>query len=276
LTQVRAAPALPGPFWLIGCGNMAGAMLQGWLRGGLDPTSITVIRPSGRALPDARVRVLTEPPAGEVPALVMLGMKPYQLDDVAASLAARVGESSVVLSILAGVRLGDLEQRFPSAGAIVRVMPNTPCALGQGATSLHGTLAPETAQQVEALMAALGIVEWIDDEELFDAVSALTSSGPAFVFRFMAALAAAATDLGLPAEQAERMAVAMVRGSGALAAETGEGMHMLAERVASPGGMTRKGLDVLDADERLVALVRDTLTAATRRSREMGEEARRR
>lgn len=269
-------PALPGPFWLVGCGNMAGAMLQGWLRAGPDPSPITVIRPSGRALADGRIRVLTEPPAGEVPALVMLGMKPYQLDDVAAWLAARVSGETTILSILAGVRLADLEARLPRAGAIVRVMPNTPSALGQGATSLHGSLATEAAGQVEALMAALGIVEWIEDEELFDVVSALTSSGPAFVFRYIAALAAAATDLGLPAGQAERLAVATVRGSGTLAAEAGESMHMLAERVASPGGMTRKGLDVLDAEERLVALVRDTLTAATRRSREMGEEARRR
>lgn len=269
------APLLPGPFWLVGCGNMAGAMLEGWLSRDMDPARVTVIRPSGAAVAPG-IRVLTAFPEDEVPALVMLGVKPQKLDEVAPLLAPVLEPETVIISILAGVTEDSLRRRFAAPRSIVRAMPNTPVRLHKGATSLFSASADATARDlVEGLMGALGTVEWIGREELFDVVSALTASGPAFVFRFIDALAEGAAALGLPPDQALRLAIATVEGAGALAAASDESPARLAERVASPGGMTRKGLDVLDADGRLAALVRETLDAAVRRSRDMGEESRR-
>ena len=266
---------LPGPFWLIGCGNMAGAMLRGWLDAGMDPGQVTVIRPSGKPVAQG-VRVLTHLPLDERPAVTMLGVKPQKLDEVAPALAPLVDGSDLLISVLAGVEQASLRNRFSGPRTIVRAMPNTPAALRKGATSLYTEGgAGEDRALAERVMTALGHVEWIEDECLFDVVAALTASGPAFVFRFIDALAASAAALGLPEDQARRLALATVEGSGALAAASTETPHQLAERVASPGGMTRKGLEVLDADEGLNRLVHATLEAAVRRSREMGEEARR-
>lgn len=266
--------ALPGPFWLIGCGNMAGAMLRGWLDGGMDPTQVTVIRPSGAPVAEG-VRVLAQLPLDERPAIVMLGVKPQKLDEVAPVLAPALAGSALLISILAGVEQASLRHRLPGPRTIVRAMPNTPAALRKGATSLYGEGGEgEDRTLAERLMAALGHVEWIEDESLFDVVAALTASSPAFVFRFIDALAAGAAELGLPEEQARRLALATVEGAAGLAVTAGETPHQLAERVASPGGMTRRGLDVLDADETLNRLVHATLEAAVRRSREMGEAAR--
>lgn len=266
---------IPGPFWLIGCGNMAGAMLRRWLDLGLDPATVTIIRPSGASFADG-VRTLTAPPEGEVPALAMLGVKPQKLDEVAPLYRQVVGEGTILISILAGVEEASLRERFPDARSIVRAMPNTPAALGKGATSLHaGDAAPADRAVVDRLMAGLGLVEWIEDEGLLDVVAALTASGPAFVFRFIDALAGGAAALGLPPEQAGRLAVATVEGASALARAAGETPRQLADRVASPGGMTRQGLDMLDSDRRLDRLVHDTLDAALRRSHEMRQAARR-
>ena len=266
---------LPGPFWLIGCGNMAGAMLRGWLDAGMDPAQVTVIRPSGAPVADG-VRVVTQLPLDERPVITMIGVKPQKLDDVAPDLAPVLEGSELLISVLAGVEQFSLRNRFPGPRTIVRAMPNTPTALRKGATSLYADGGEgEDRALAERLMAALGHVEWMEDESLFDVVAALTASGPAFVFRFIDALARGAADLGLPSDQARHLALATVEGAAALAASSGESPHQLAERVASPGGMTRKGLDVLDEGEALNRLVRSTLDAAVRRSREMGEEARR-
>ena len=267
---------LPGPFWLIGCGNMAGAMLRGWLAAGMDPSQVTVIRPSGAPVAEG-VRVVTHLPLDERPVVIMLGVKPQKLDEAAPVLAPVLERTELLISILAGVEQASLRQRFAGPRTIVRAMPNTPVALGKGATSLYAD-GGEGKDRVlaERLMAALGHAEWIEDESLFDIIAALTASGPAFVFRFIDALAAGAADLGLPPEQAQRLALATVEGAAALAATSGETPRQLAERVASPGGMTRKGLDILDVDESLNRLVHATLEAAVRRSREMGEAARQR
>ncbi len=266
---------LPTPFWMIGCGNMAGAMLARWLDCGADPGSVTVIRPSGAPVAPG-VEVLTTPPAGERPALVLLGVKPQKLDDVASAYGPLLGGDTILISILAGVEQASLRARFPQARAIVRAMPNTPVAVGKGATALYSEDADPGARGLaERMMAALGRAEWITDESLFDVVAALTASGPAFVFRFIDALAAAAAELGLPPAQAGRLAVATVEGAAVLASASSETPARLADRVASPGGMTRQGLDVLDQGDALRRLVHATIDAATRHSRKMGEAARR-
>jgi len=266
--------ALEGPIWLIGCGNMAGAMLRRWLDCGLNPREVTVIRQSGAPVADG-VTVLTAlPPDGPVPALVMLGVKPQMLDSVAPDLAPLLSEQTLLVSILAGVELAALRRRFSMPHTIVRAMPNTPVAVGQGVVALASDSADQGPRdRVEALMQPLGLVEWVD-EELFDVATALAGSGPAFLFRFIDALAEAGTDAGLPADQAARFALAMVQGSATLAANADESPRALADRVASPGGSTRRGLDVLDEDGGLNPLIRNTLMAAILRNREMADAAR--
>ena len=265
---------IPGPLWLIGCGNMAGAMLARWLECGIDPRQVTVIRPSGRPVREG-VRVLTALPEDEVPALVVLGVKPQKLDEVAPSLAPVLDAGTILVSILAGVELAALRARFAAPRAIVRAMPNIPVRLGKGVVDLYADAIGEPARAaVTALMAPLGHAEWFDDETAFALAGHLTGAGPAFVYRFIDGLAEAAGQLGLPADQALRLARAMVEGAGALAAAAPESPAELARRVASPGGTTEAGLAVLDAEQALSLLLLRTLDASRRRGNELAETAR--
>ncbi|HYI40740.1 MAG TPA: pyrroline-5-carboxylate reductase [Allosphingosinicella sp.] len=261
---------LPGPLFLIGCGNMAGAMLEGWLAAGADPRMITVVRPSGRP-PAPNIRTLTALPEDEVPALVLLGVKPQKLAEVAPAVAPALEAATVLVSILAGTPLAALRGFFPVPRTIVKAMPNLPVSLGRGVTELHtdGHSDAAATAEVERLMRALGHCEWFDDEKLFSVASNLTAAAPAFLYRFLDALAAAAEELGLPAEQAARLATAMADGSSALAAGSGATPAQLARRVASPGGTTEAGLAVLDSEDGLKALILRTLEASRRRGREM-------
>ncbi len=258
-----------------GCGNMGGAMLAGWLAGGVPPENVTVVDPVLAAAP-AGVRLLRAAPAGEAPFdVLLLGFKPQQFAEIAPGLAALAGPDTVVLSVLAGVELATLRARFPEARGIVRVMPNLAAALGKSPIGLVGEVGEADRALVDALMAPLGQAEWLADEEVMHLVTALAGSGPAFVYRVIDALACGAVALGLPRDQADRLALSMVEGAAALAARSDCSPGELADRVASPGGTTRAGMNVLDADDRLAALMTDTLRAARDRSVEMAEEARR-
>jgi len=267
-------PLFTGPIWLVGCGNMAGAMLAGWLDAGLDPTQLTVIRPSGRdAAPG--VRALTDFPKGEAPALVLLGFKPKTLPEVAPHLAPLLAADTILVSILAGVEQATLRGRFPAPHTIVKAMPSLPVRLRKGVTNLFSDSVDKDARaRAAALMAALGLAEWYDDEALFQAAGILSGAGPAFLFRFIDALAGAGAAIGLPRDQAARLALAMVEGSAALAAASDGDPAELARRVASPGGTTEAGLKVLDEAEALRSLLRETLTASRDRSIAMAAEAR--
>lgn len=269
--SVTDMAALPQPLWMIGCGNMGGAMLRGWMAAGLDPASVTVVTRSGLGAPGG-VRSVTELPPDERPATLVLAVKPQQLDTVAPLLAGL--EPKLLVSILAGVEADVLARRIP-ARAVVRAMPNLPVAIRQGVTALFSTSeALEVRRAAEVLARPLGLAEWIADERSFDAVTALAGCGPGFVFRFADALAAAGTALGLPPEQARRLAVATLAGAGAMALQADVPPATLADRVASPGGSTRKGLDVLDADDALIRLLTATLSASERRNAEMAAAAR--
>jgi len=269
-----ATPALPGPLWLIGYGNMAGAMLEGWLSKGLDPAQVTVVRPSGQAVAPG-VRVLRSLPEDEVPALVMLGVKPQKLAEVVRVLAPALDPNTILISILAGVEQETLRARFPTVRAIVKAMPNTPVRLRKGVINLYSDSKDHEVRTVVAdLMGLLGHVEWFDDEQLFQIAGHLSAAGPAFLFRFIDALAAAGSALGLPEDQSARLAAAMVEGAAALAAASDESPAQLAERVASPGGTTRAGLNMLDGDEALKALLLRTLDASRRRGLELADAAR--
>lgn len=259
-----------GPLWLIGCGNMGGAMLRRWIAAGLDPATVTVITRSGKGAPDG-VRSLTALPDEAAPATLMLALKPQQIDAAPELLAPLRGVPTLLLSILAGVDHAALSARF-SADRIVRAMPNLPVAIGKGVTSLYTVGEPMAA--AEAFAAPLGHYEWIADEAQFDAVTALAGCGPGFVFRFADALAKAGAALGLPEDQAARLAIATLEGSAIMAADADVSPAVLADRVASPGGSTREGLNVLDRDDALVRLLTETLAASERRNGEMAAAAR--
>jgi pyrroline-5-carboxylate reductase len=264
---------LPGALWLIGCGNMAGAMLERWLETGLDPAQVTVIRPSGRQVA-AGVRALTRLPEDEVPALALLGVKPQKLDEVVPVLAPVLASETILVSILAGVELATLRARFSTPRDVVRAMPNTPVRLGRGVVDLYSdTLSDAARATVTRLMNALGHAEWFADEASFALAGHLTGAGPAFLFRFIEALAAAGEQLGLAPDQAQRLATAMVDGSGALAASSSDAPADLARRVASPGGTTEAGLKVLDEQAALRTLLLRTLDASRRRGLEMAASA---
>lgn len=261
---------LTRPLLMIGCGNMAGAMLEGWLAAGADPRMITVVRPSGRA-PAPGIRTLTTLPEDEAPALVLLGVKPQKLAGIAPALAPALEPETILVSILAGTPLATLRSLFPEPRTVVKAMPNLPVSLRKGVVELHTDGASDEAAkaEVERLMEALGQVEWFDDESLFAVASALTAAAPAFLYRFINALAAAGEELGLPPAQSARLAVAMAEGASALAAASAETPERLARRVASPGGTTEAGLAVLDSDPGLKTLILDALEASRRRGAEM-------
>ncbi|AQR75345.1 pyrroline-5-carboxylate reductase [Sphingomonas sp. LM7] len=251
--------------WLVGCGNMAGAMLRQWIASGVVAAgNVFVVNRHDRELPEGvrQGRAFPDEPA---PDFLQLGMKPQQIGEIPPLPAG----DYALISILAGADVATLEARFPGH-PVVRAMPNLPVALGKGVVALHGTQVPG----IDALMAPLGLVEWIEDETLFDNGTVLSGCGPAFVYRFIDALAEAGTTLGFSPEQAQRLAVATVEGSGLLAAQADAPPSVLADRVASPGGSTRQGMNVLDKDDALKALLRETLAASAKRTAEMAAEAR--
>jgi pyrroline-5-carboxylate reductase len=265
---------LPGRLWLIGCGNMAGAILQRWLATGAEPSQITVVRPSERPAASG-VRTLAAPPEDEVPAVVLLGVKPQKLDQVAPRLAPALEGETILISILAGVELAALRARFPAPRVIVKAMPNLPVSLGKGVIELIADGAgPAERATIDSLMAPLGRACWFDDEALFNVAAALTAAAPAFLFRFLDALAEAGARLGLDPGEARRLAALMAEGTATLAAASDETPGQLARRVASPGGTTEAGLRVLDAEDGLAALVLRTLEASRRRGLELAEAAR--
>lgn len=259
---------------MLGCGNMGGAMLAGWLAGGIAPSRFTIVDRKLAAVPQGATLLRELPQTGTFEYIV-LGVKPQALDAVKDVLAPLCGTETVLLSVLAGVELMSLRARFPDACAVVRVMPNLAAAIGRSPIALVAEGLDEAGiTRVSDLMRPLGTPEWLPDESLFDAVTALAGCGPGFVYRFIDALASGAADLGLERAQAERLAIATVEGAAMLAAASPHSPAELARRVASPGGSTQRGLDVLDRDYALARLMAETLRAARDRSVEMAAEAR--
>lgn len=255
---------------LIGCGNMAGAMLEGWLAGGIPASNFTIVDPARESAPGGIAIHRAIPKTGDYDA-IMLGVKPQLLADIAAQIEPLAGEHTTILSLLAGVELSTLAQHFPRAAAQVRVMSNLAVALGKAPVALAANNADEAA--LTTFMQPLGTAHWVAEDRM-DLVTALAGSGPAFVYRIIDALKVAAVRLGLPEEQAADLSLAMVEGAAALAAHSEHDPGKLADMVASKGGTTRAGLDVLDADEALIKLLTKTLRAARDRSAEMAREVR--
>ena len=257
--------------WIIGCGNMGGALLRRWLATGLDPHQVTVIDPAPRSIPNVNWRATL--PAGS-PDMLLLGIKPQIIDQAAAAYAQAVTGKTVIISILAGVECADLAVRFPAAKAIVRTMPNLPVSIGKGVTGLFSDNAnSETRSAIDALFAPTGHAEWLTSEDQFHAVIAVSGSGPAFAYRFIAALADGGAALGLPADQALRLARATVEGAAALCIASGEDPAELTRQVTSPGGTTAAGLATLDEGGTFAALIAATQVATARRSETLAAAA---
>ena len=268
-----SAPQLPAPTWFVGCGNMGGAIVQGWRSAGLDLSNLVVIDPNSSV--DGVRSVKTPAEAGSPPGLVFLGFKPQNLDDVAAQLKSWLTSKAVVVSILAGVETASLKQRFPSVGAIVRAMPNLPVAIRRGVVALYSEDADDSQRkQLAEIFAPLGFAPWMPDEIKFAAVGSIAGPGPAYVARFVDALRKAGEDWGLSNEIASVVALETVLGTAWMAAAGGETVGELAKRVASPGGTTEAGLAVLDRESVLDQLIAVTIEAAARRGAELAEEAR--
>lgn len=266
-------PELPAPTWFVGCGNMGRAMLDGWRAGEVDLDAVTVIRPSGTPVEGVRT-VTSFAEAGPPPKMVVFAFKPQQLDDIAPELRTRLTARTVIVSLLAGVEVASLRQRFPGAGTIVRALPNLAVAVRRGVTGLYGeNLTEPLERQLGALFATLGFSMWMADEARLAALGSVAGAGPAYVARFIAALTKAGVDRGLTEEIAAIIARETVLGTAWMAAATGEDMASIAARVASPKGTTEAGLAVLDRDAVLDELVAVAIAAAARRGAELAEEA---
>ena len=269
-----AGGALPASLTLVGAGKMGGAMLEGWLAAGLDPHSTTIVEahPSDalRALCRARGLALN-PPAVAPAAILVVAIKPQGFTDAAPDLDRMVGPDTVVLSILAGKTVADIAGRLPSARAIVRAMPNLPASIGRGATGAVASsgVTPDQRDAVAALLAANGLVEWVGSEAEIDAVTALSGSGPAYVFLMVEAMAEAGIAAGLDPQVAARLARATVCGAGALLDASDLPAPELRRNVTSPGGTTAAALDVLMRADALGPLMREAVAAAKRRAGEL-------
>ena len=266
-------PQLPSPTWFVGCGNMGGAMVAGWRIANIDLSSTVVIRPSG--MPVEGVRTVTSfAEAGAPPRLVVLAFKPQKLDEIAPQLRTWLTSRTIVLSLLAGVEVASLRERFAAAGAIVRVTTSLPVAVRRGVSALYSQDVQEpTRQQIGDLFSALGFAMWASDEARLATIGAVSGAGPAYVARFVDALAKAGEGRGLSREIAATIALETVLGTAWMATTNGEDMASIARRVASPNGTTEAGLSVLDREDALNKLVQDTIDAASRRGRELAEEA---
>jgi pyrroline-5-carboxylate reductase len=265
---------LPSPTWFVGCGNMGGAILDGWRVGGMDLSPVTVIRPSGKAVEGTRT-VTSFAEAGSSPRFAVLAFKPQKLDEIVPELRRYLSAQTTVISLLAGVEAESLRQRLPGVEAIVRAMPSLPVAVRRGVTGLYsGDVDPHTGVELNNFFSALGFAMWMSDEAKLAALGSVAGAGPAYVARFIDALAKAGEKRGLSPEIAAVIARETVLGTAWMAATTGEDMASIAKRVASPKGTTEAGLAVLDREHVLDELIAVTIEAAARRGAELAEEAR--
>jgi len=254
---------------LLGCGKMGSALLAGWLEQGADPAGITAIEPYPSAwLKNTGVTLADRPP--EAADMVLLAVKPQMMAEALGQVAGL--EGALFLSIAAGLPLAFFEAALGPEAAIVRAMPNTPAAVGQGVTALIGNahVTPDAKETATALMRAVGSVLWLENEAQMDAVTAVSGSGPAYVFHMIEALTEAGIAEGLSESLATELATATVAGAGALAMAADESAETLRVNVTSPKGTTEAGLSVLMAENGLRPLVRATVAAAAKRSRELG------
>jgi pyrroline-5-carboxylate reductase len=273
ITKHNSLAAIPGTLVLVGAGKMGGAMLQGWLARKLPPKKIVVIdpQPSKTIMALARRGVRINP-TGDIgkAAAVVIAVKPQTAPDALPQIAAFADSKTVVVSIMAGRTLGFLEKHFAQA-AVVRAMPNTPAEIGRGITVAVGNrrVTVSSHNLAHHLLAATGSVEWVDDEALMNAVTAVSGSGPAYVFLLAEAMAQAGEAAGLPPSLAEKLARETVAGSGELLHRLSLPAATLRQNVTSPGGTTAAALEVLMGRDGVTPLMTKAVAAATRRGKEL-------
>ena len=269
--------ALAGPLLLVGSGKMGTALLGGWLDHGLLKDDVLVVDPAAAGNDDLTslgVEAVIGPediPGGSAFRAVIFAVKPQMMADVLPAYRTMVENGALVISIAAGTAIGRFETVFGETTPVVRAMPNTPAAIGKGATALFANSHVDDPQRdlAEALMAAVGQVHWLDDEEKMHAVTAMSGGGPAYVFLLIETLARAGVRNGLPEALAWPMARATVIGSAALAAASDEEAAILRKNVTSPGGTTQAALEVLMAGDGVQPLFDRAIQAASARSREL-------
>lgn len=265
---------LPNPTWLVGCGNMGGAIVEGWRAAEIDLSGAVAIRPSGTPVEGVRT-VTSLAQAGPPPKLVVLGFKPQKLDSIAPELQPWLSSKTILVSILAGASAQSLRRRFAKPAAIIRAMPNTPVAIRRGVVALFSEDADEAQRaEIGGLFAPLGFTLWTRTEEQFGTIGSIAGSGPAYVARFVAALAKAGQARGLSPELSATLALETLLGTGWLAASRQADMAQIARQVASPGGTTEAGLKMLDGEQALDRLIDSVIDAAGKRGAEMAGETR--
>jgi pyrroline-5-carboxylate reductase len=272
-TGTKILGRFSGELLLLGAGKMGGALLEGWLARGLPPKRVRVVDPE----PSKRMRALAKRGVAlnsrkrTKASVIVLAVKPQTASEIMPAARAAAGRSTLVLSIMAGRTLAFLEKAFPAGTPIVRAMPNLPASIGRGITVATGNKKIGRAERTLAgeLLGATGTVEWIENEKLLDAVTAVSGSGPAYVFLLAEALTQAAIDAGLPAALAARLARETIAGSGELLRLSRLDAATLRKNVTSPGGTTAAALDVLMGPGGLETLLVTAVAKATRRSREL-------
>ncbi len=256
---------------LLGCGKMGSAMLAGWLNRGLSPDAVHVQDPKPSEWVQAQGVQINEALPDD-PAVVLVAVKPQMMTDALPSLESLGNGTTLFLSVAAGTSIATYERMLGADTPIIRAMPNTPAAVGQGITAIIGNARASAAQLdlAEALLTAVGAVVRLESETQMDAVTGVSGSGPAYVFHMIEALAAAGTAQGLAPDLAMQLAKATVAGAGALAMQSDDGPEQLRRNVTSPNGTTQAGLEVLmDAQTGLPPLIAATVRAAADRSREL-------
>lgn len=266
-----------GPIVLIGAGNMGGAMLKGWLDSGVDPRGLVVVDPGGAKalaplIAEKGARLETEAPKGLTAGILFLAVKPQIMDDVLPPLKGLVGPETTVVSVAAGRTLAYFESRLGPA-AMVRAMPNTPAMIGRGVTGAYANAAVDAAARtrVDALLKVSGPVEWVETEADIDAVTAVSGSGPAYVFYLVECMAEAGRKAGLQADLAMRLARETVAGAGELLHRSSDTAATLRQNVTSPGGTTAAALAVLMAEDGLQPVFDAAVAAARQRAEELGK-----
>ena len=258
---------------LVGCGKMGSALLRGWLAG--TPADIVVVEPAPApelaSLDALVVKAPENVPSDFAPDVLVFAVKPQGMDAIVPRYLEASKGGAVALSIAAGRPIAFFETHLGATAAVVRAMPNTPAAVGRGITAAcpNAWVTPAQHSACERLLEAAGEVVWIDDEALIDPVTAVSGSGPAYVFFLIECLARAGEEQGLPPQVASRLARATVAGAGELARRSKEDAGVLRENVTSPGGTTAAALECLMAGDGLAPLMARAVEAATRRSREL-------
>ncbi len=263
------------PLALVGAGKMGGALLQGWLTRGLDPKAALVIDPkppedSAAFLAEAGIAPQAAPPEGVRARVIVVAVKPQIIKDVLPGLRSLVGPDTIALSIAAGTTLASLQEGL-GEGAIVRTIPNTPAQIGRGITAAVANARVDAAARdlVTTLLEAVGAVVWVDEEALIDSVTAVSGSGPAYVFLLAECLADAAVSVGLPPDVAMKLARATVSGAGELLHRSDLPPDQLRRNVTSPNGTTEAALSVLMAGDGIAPLMKRAVAAARKRSEEL-------